>query len=34
MPFLFLMPMIVFCGMWEVAARSTQELMQASKPRE
>ncbi len=33
MPLLFWMPMIIFCGMWDIAERSTQDIMHAGEPR-
>ena len=32
MPLLFWMPMIIFCGMWDIAERSAQDIAQAVEP--
>ena len=34
MPFLLWMPMIVWCGLWDLAEENTRVLMQAGEPQE
>jgi hypothetical protein len=33
MPLLFWMPMVLLCGMWDIAEHSAKEIMQAGSPR-
>ena len=34
MPFLLWMPMIVWCGLWDLAEQNTREFMQGGEPQE
>jgi hypothetical protein len=34
MPFLFLMPLIIFSGLWDIAEENTHAMMQAGSPQD